>query len=96
MVARQTHYLEVEGSSPSPAPIIHKGVFMKTLEDFKKEIKKAKTKDELHKISYEAMLQDSKPIDVERLATGGKPRTLYSKVISFCIKREVELGLIKA
>ena len=42
MVARQTHYLEVEGSSPSPAPIIHKGVFMKTLEDFKKEIKKAK------------------------------------------------------
>jgi len=31
---------------------------MKTLTDFKKEIKAAKTKDELREISYQALLQD--------------------------------------
>lgn len=56
---------------------------MKTLADFKKEIKAAKTKDELREISYQALLQDDH-------AFRGK-NSLYNKVVTACVLREEEL-----
>ena len=56
---------------------------MKTLADFKKEIKAAKTKDELREISYQALLQDDN-------AFRGK-NSLYNKVVTACVLREEEL-----
>lgn len=68
---------------------------MKTIEDYKQEIKKAKTKEELHQISYEAFIADSKcTLDVMVKEIGGKARSLSGKVTKLCIKRETELGLI--
>ena len=62
-----------------------KGCSMK-ISDYKNEIAKATTKDELSKISYKAFLQDD-------AALKGK-RSLYNLVITACIKREQELGLL--
>lgn len=56
-----------------------------TLAEYKAEIKKATTKEELRQIAYKAFLQDEN-------ALKGK-RSLYEKVITLCINREVELGL---
>lgn len=56
-----------------------------TLAEYKTEIKKATTKEELRQITYKAFLQDEN-------ALKGK-RSLYEKVITMCINREVELGL---
>lgn len=56
-----------------------------TLAEYKTEINKATTKEELRQISYKAFLQDNN-------ALKGK-RSLYDKVITLCINREVELGL---
>ena len=57
-----------------------------TLAEYKAEIKKATTKEELRQITYKAFLQDEN-------ALKGK-RSLYEKVITMCISREVELGLV--
>lgn len=57
-----------------------------TLAEYKSEIKKATTKEELRQISYQAFLQDEN-------ALKGK-RSLYEKVITMCINREVEIGLM--
>lgn len=54
-----------------------------TLAEYKTEIKKATTKEELRQISYKAFLQDEN-------ALKGK-RSLYEKVITMCINREVEI-----
>ena len=56
------------------------------LAEYKAEIKKATTKEELRQITYKAFLQDEN-------ALKGK-RSLYEKVITMCISREVELGLV--
>lgn len=56
---------------------------MKTFEDYKKEIKAAKSKEALRDISYQAFLQDDK-------ALRGK-NTLYNKVVTACVHREIEL-----
>lgn len=58
---------------------------MKTLKDFKQEIKNATSKEQLRDISYEAFLVDDN-------ALSGKT-TLYNRVITACIQREDELGL---
>lgn len=55
-----------------------------TLAEYKTEIKKATTKEEIRQISYKAFLQDEN-------ALKGK-RSLYEKVITMCINREVEIG----
>ena len=68
---------------------------MKTFEEFKAEIKKATTKEELSKISYQAFLQDTAPIDMKYLARGSRPKTLSDKVNALCIQRENELQLSK-
>ena len=56
-----------------------------TLAEYKVEIKKATTKEELRQITYKAFLQDEN-------ALKGR-QSLYEKVITMCINREVELGL---
>ncbi len=56
-----------------------------TLAEYKAEIKKATTKEELRQIAYKAFLQDKN-------ALRGK-QSLYDKVINLCVKREDELGL---
>ena len=67
---------------------------MKTLEDYKKKIRKAKTKEELHQISYEAFLADTKcTIDVMAKEIGRRSRSLYGRVVTLCVKRQNELGL---
>lgn len=58
---------------------------MKKLADFKADIKKAVTKDELRAITYEAFLADDNALK------GG--RTLYDKVVTAAVKREIELCL---
>lgn len=58
---------------------------MKTFAEYKAEIKKATTKEELRQISYKAFLQDEN-------ALRGR-QSLYDKVINLCVKREDELGL---
>lgn len=57
-----------------------------TLAEYKAEIKKATTKDELRQITYKAFLEDDD-------ALKGK-QSIYDKVINLCIKREEELGLL--
>lgn len=56
-----------------------------TFSEYKAEIKKATTKEELRQIAYKAFLQDEN-------ALRGK-LSLYDKVINLCVKREDELGL---
>ena len=58
-----------------------------TLKEYQEAIKKAITKEELRQISYKAFLQDDN-------ALRGK-RSLYDKVITLCVSREIELGLIQ-
>lgn len=55
---------------------------MATLQDFKAQIQKAKTKEELHKISYSALVQDQHALT--------KKNSLYEKVIDLCIKRKLK------
>lgn len=59
---------------------------MKTLAEFKNEIRMAKTKEELKSISYEAFLQDDRALK--------SSKSLYEKVLDNCIKREMELRLL--
>ena len=56
-----------------------------TLAEYKEEIKKATTREELRQISYKAFLQDES-------AMRGK-RSLWDKVVTLCVEREVELGI---
>lgn len=56
-----------------------------TLAEYKTEIKKATTKEELRQIAYKVFLEDDD-------ALKGK-QSIYDKVINLCIKREEELGL---
>lgn len=56
-----------------------------TLEEYKAEIKKATTKDELWKIAYKAFLEADDALKCKQ--------SIYDKVINLCIKREEELGL---
>ena len=60
---------------------------IKTLTEFKKAIKQTKTKEELQKISYEAFLADDNALN--------NKNTLYNKVISECIKHEIEMNNAK-
>ena len=55
---------------------------MATLQDFKAQIQKAKTKEELRQISYSALVQDQQALK--------KKNSLYEKVIDLCIKRELK------
>lgn len=57
-----------------------------TIKEYKSRINKATTKEELRKISYEAFLQDDN-------ALKGKT-SLYEKVVTLCINREADLGLL--
>ena len=52
-----------------------------TLAEYKAEIKKATTKEELRQITYKAFLQDEN-------ALKGK-RSLYEKVITMCISMHI-------
>ena len=56
-----------------------------TLAEYKEEIKKATTREELRQISYKSFLQDES-------AMRGK-RSLWDKVVTLCVEREVELGI---
>ena len=57
-----------------------------TLAEYKAEIKKeTTTEEELRQITYKAFLQDKN-------ALKGR-QSLYEKIITMCINREVELGL---
>ena len=58
-----------------------------TRKEYQEAIKKATTKEELRQISYKAFLQDDN-------ALRGK-HSLYDKVITLCVSREIELGLIQ-
>jgi hypothetical protein len=51
--------------------------------DFVKLVSKAKTKEDLQDITYQALSQDTNPSD---------SNSLYSKVFELCIKRQIELG----
>jgi len=57
-----------------------------TLKDYKKRINNATTKDELRQITYDAFLQDDNALRGNN--------SLYNKVITLCIQREVDFGLI--
>ena len=57
---------------------------MKTLKEYQSMIKKAKTKEELQSISYNALKND------EECKVFSKK---YDKIINMCIKREMELGV---
>ena len=57
------------------------------MEKYKELIKNAQTSEELRKISYQAFLEDEAGLSGER--------TLYNKVVSLCVKRELELGICK-
>lgn len=72
---------------------------MKTLAEFKKEIKKATTADELFRIQREALDQDRdthKTIGAmaDDLASTllGKPKSLSGKVTALCAQRDAELA----
>lgn len=56
-----------------------------TLEDYKKLIQKATTKDELRNISYKAFLQDKDALRGNR--------SLYNHVVTLCVQREDGLEL---
>ena len=58
---------------------------MKTLKDFQVAIQKATTKDELREITYKAFLSDDNSLR--------GARSLYNKVVTAAVNREVELGL---
>ena len=58
----------------------------KTLDDYRRAIESATTHEELAEISYTAFLAD------ENALTG--KRTLYNRVVSMCVKRETELGIL--
>lgn len=55
------------------------------LNDYRKMIKNATTKKELTEISYQAFLEDE-------MALTGK-NSLYNRVITACVCREIELGI---
>ena len=57
-----------------------------TLKEYQKEINQATTREELRQISYKAFLQDKNALRGNR--------SLYNKVVTQCVNREVELGLI--
>jgi hypothetical protein len=62
---------------------------MKKLSDYKKEIAKATSKDELHAISYEAFSSDESEIS--------NNKSLSNKIDTLCVIRELELkGYTKA
>lgn len=54
-----------------------------TLSDFIKLVSKAKTPEELQKITYQALSQDENPND---------SNSLYNKVFEMSIKRTIEIG----
>ena len=81
------------GSSPTYRTNLSE-VFMRTFEEFKTEIKKATTKEELSEMSYQAFIQDTAPIDMRFLVRGCRPKTLSDKVNTLCTKRKAELGLL--
>lgn len=58
---------------------------MKTLAEYRKAIKAATTKEELRDITYEAFLADDKALRGSR--------TLYNKVVTAAVNREMQLGL---
>ena len=61
---------------------------MRTFSYFKEQIKKATTREQLSKISYEAFLQDNVPLDYTL-----KRDTFSDKIDVLCIERQIELGL---
>lgn len=64
------------------------------LAQYRKRIQEATSKEDLHKISYDALIQDENATVMD--IAGGK-RCLYNKVVKLCVRREYELeGYTKA
>lgn len=67
---------------------------MKTLKEFEREIQQAMSKEELHKISYEAFLQDTTTLDeMTKSLVNKRSSSLYNKVVRLCVLREAALNL---
>lgn len=64
--------------------IIKRDDIMTNLEEYKKLIKNATTKQEVDKISYKAFLEDDNALSFKK--------SLYDRVAELCIKRKGELS----
>lgn len=75
---------------------------MKSLAEFKKQIQKARTSEELLSIQREALDQDrNRYTTIDAMADDaastllGKPKSLSGKVTILCVKRDAELAKVQ-